>query len=538
MEHRIPLAAIDVSVTNPRKHFDQAKLDELAESIKSHDVLQPILLRPKGDRYELVAGERRFRAARQAGLETIPAVVKDLTDKQALEVQVIENLQRADLNPLEEAEGYASLIRNHGYDADSLAAAIRKSRSYIYGRMKLADLCEPAKDALAEERISHSVALLIARIPDAKLQEKAAREVGPTHGNGPMPYRAAADYIQRTYMLKLSEAPFDRDSVTLVAGAGACSTCAFRTGNQTDLFPDVKSADVCTAPPCYEKKVEAHLKIEAKAKGWKSLSAAETKKVFPYSRDQIEYGAPYVDAEKASSYAPGAKTWAEIAPAATVHLARDPRGQVRKLIARADLPKKFQPRTSSGSDASPRQHDDTKWKRSQELRNALRTVETEAFLRGVTKAKLTVAKLWPLIVAALAVDRSYELPRVFERHGLGKMANNPECAVVLKQVNDLEEAAKLLVVADLLFGPASDNYRDPDDEAAVSGPFYALIGGAGLAEKDRITAELAAQWAAADEKKKAAKKKAAARLQAEPKKAAATKAKKNGSGPKKKAKAA
>src|SRR4051812_46403651 len=125
----ISIASTSASKTNPRKHFHQAELDELAASIRSHGVLQPVLVRPAPSAkdpnvlFEIVAGERRFRAAKAAGLSTIPAIVRSLTDLQVLEIQVIENLQRSNLHPLEEAEGYEALRKcDPNYNADIIAA--------------------------------------------------------------------------------------------------------------------------------------------------------------------------------------------------------------------------------------------------------------------------------------------------------------------------------------------------------------------------------------------------------------------------------
>ena len=196
----MPVDLIDVSKTNPRKHFDKEKLAELGESIVRHGIIAPLIVRPiAGNRYELVAGERRLRAAREiAALSEVPVIVRELSDRDALEVQVIENLQRADLHPLEEAEGYAKLIREHGYDADQLALKIGKSRSYVYARIKLGQLRDEVKEALYADKINHSVALLIARIPDPELQLEAFKKVVPdeNHYSGrlsdePLSYREA-----------------------------------------------------------------------------------------------------------------------------------------------------------------------------------------------------------------------------------------------------------------------------------------------------------------------------------------------------------
>ena len=163
--HLVLLDAVLPSSTNPRKHFDQAKLDGLAESIRQKGVLEPILVRttPEGRNVELVAGERRVRAARAAGLKEIPAVVRDLTDQEVLEIQVVENIQRDDLTPLEEAEGYARLAKT-GYDVAHIAEKIGRSVKYVYDRMKLTDLVKEAKELLDAGTITAGHAILLARL--------------------------------------------------------------------------------------------------------------------------------------------------------------------------------------------------------------------------------------------------------------------------------------------------------------------------------------------------------------------------------------
>lgn len=154
----LPLAAVTESTFNPRRHFDPAKLAELAENIKASGVHQPILVRPlpgarvpdtaKGVTHEIVAGARRFRASQLAGMAAIPAVVRDLDDGAALEVALWENIHRADLTALEEAEGYDALIRATGITREALAKKIGRSPSYVHASLKLLDLCPEARAAL------------------------------------------------------------------------------------------------------------------------------------------------------------------------------------------------------------------------------------------------------------------------------------------------------------------------------------------------------------------------------------------------------
>jgi len=291
---QVPLAEIVASLTNPRTTFDPARLTELAEDIKRRGVDSPILLRPlpgarvqdtdRKVKYEIVAGERRYRASLQGGVATIPARVREMTDEQALEAQLVENLHRTDLTELEEAEGYRRLMDHSKINADQLAERIEKGRTYVYNRLKLLDLGTDGRAALRDGKIDYSVAMLIARIPDGKLQVKALKEVvdGIGYYKEPMSYRRAQEHIQGNYMLKLSDARFKITVVDLVPGVGSCKDCSKRTGANPDLFSDVKSADVCTDPPCFHKKEEAAAKLlvkEAEAKGQTVIAGKEAEEL-------------------------------------------------------------------------------------------------------------------------------------------------------------------------------------------------------------------------------------------------------------------
>lgn len=261
----IPVELIRPSATNPRKRFDNASLAELANSIKQSGLGQPILVRPLPDieddipdRVEIIAGERRFRACKLAGIEMIPAIVRDMSDVEVLEFQLVENLQREDVHPIEEAEGYERLMQQHRYSADQLAERVGKSRSYIYGRLKFCALAPAARTAFYEGKLTASTALLVARIPLPALQEQATKEISSWNGSDPMSYRQAVRHVQSRYMLELDEAPFEITDVKLVPAAGSCQDCPKRTGNQPELFSDIQNADVCTDPDCFDGKKKAH----------------------------------------------------------------------------------------------------------------------------------------------------------------------------------------------------------------------------------------------------------------------------------------
>ncbi|MDH0897765.1 ParB/RepB/Spo0J family partition protein [Comamonas aquatica] len=281
--------SITPSLTNPRKHFDQAALQDLADSIAATGVHQPILVRPlpahrvaaeqakakaeKRERaaYEIVAGERRWRACGLANAGQVPAMIRDMTDAEALEAQVIENLQRTDITELEEAEGYQVLMQHQGINADQMGAKIGKSRAYVYGRLKVLSLCEAGRAALRAGTIDFSKALLAARIPSEKLQLEAIEYMTKTDWSDNTPsYRECANHVQQNYMLRLDKARFTITDASLLPKAGSCSDCSKRTGANPDLFSDVDSADVCTDRTCFENKTQAHIAQQvaaAKEKG-------------------------------------------------------------------------------------------------------------------------------------------------------------------------------------------------------------------------------------------------------------------------------
>jgi ParB/RepB/Spo0J family partition protein len=288
----ISLAAIFPSKLNPRKTFNPQKLEELKDSIKNRGVLQPILVRPNGKpgAYEIVVGERRWRAAKMAGLADIPANARSMTDAEALECAIIENKDRDDLHPLEEAEGYEALLKckhtdGRVYTPDDIAAKIGRSKSYVYQKLKLCDLCADARKAFYAGNLDFSRAILIARIHGESLQKKALAEIAGDR----MSAREAQQHVQRTYMLALDRAPFPIKDATLHAKAGACHTCPKRSGAQPELFADLKSGDVCTDPVCFGEKRAAALARDvelAKSKGVQVITGAEAKKVAPYGAHQ------------------------------------------------------------------------------------------------------------------------------------------------------------------------------------------------------------------------------------------------------------
>jgi ParB family chromosome partitioning protein len=175
---QIPIDLVQRNPGQPRKHFDEAELTDLANSIRAHGVLQPILVRPiEGGRYEIVAGERRWRAAQRAGLHAIPAVARDLDELEVLEIAIIENVQRADLNPIEEAQGFQALIDRFGRTQQDIADSVGKSRPHIANMLRLLALPDDMQEMVRDGRLTvgHARAILTAPDPRA-LAAKAIAE--------------------------------------------------------------------------------------------------------------------------------------------------------------------------------------------------------------------------------------------------------------------------------------------------------------------------------------------------------------------------
>lgn len=168
-DRNVPIELISRNPRNPRRMFDEAELHDLASSIRQHGIVQPVVVRSRGAEFEIIAGERRWRAAQLAGLVEIPVIVRDVDDRTALEIAIVENVQRSDLNPLEEALGYDQLIAEHGYTQNDLGEIIGKSRSHVANSLRLLKLPDPVRDMLANGQLSagHARALVSTSDPTA-----------------------------------------------------------------------------------------------------------------------------------------------------------------------------------------------------------------------------------------------------------------------------------------------------------------------------------------------------------------------------------
>ncbi len=294
----LALAHLVRSKTNRQIIEDEALL-EMAATMKVYGVLQPLLVRrlpaervqdtfedetTRHATHEIIAGERRFVAARIAGLRRVPVHIVEADNTTAAVLQLIENLHREDLNPLDEARGVQQLVDDFNMTREAVADALRKSRTHVVESLRLLKICPEAIAALKAGTLNRSVALLVAQRPTPALQVEFTRKVltgGPD--GGPLSYRSAKDLAQRSYMTDLTQAPFALDNAQLLPQVGACTQCPKRTGANPELW-DKAGADVCTDTACFADKKEAHydaLKAEAHAKGRKIITGREARELMP-----------------------------------------------------------------------------------------------------------------------------------------------------------------------------------------------------------------------------------------------------------------
>lgn len=246
----IPLSEIKPDPNQPRKYYDELAMQELTQSVKEKGILQPILLRPNGKGYILVCGERRYKAATAAGLTEIPAVIRKLSDDEALELQIIENLQRKDVHPMEEAVAFKSLLEK-GKDLKEVAARVGKSEYYARQRVKLCSLSKDWQQVFYANRISVTDALKVAFFDD-KIQKELFEEEADGARNIELD-----SWTLKKYLGDLNDASFDLSDTTLDKKMGACTGCKFNTATAA-LFEDATLAPRCMNVACFKNKTETH----------------------------------------------------------------------------------------------------------------------------------------------------------------------------------------------------------------------------------------------------------------------------------------
>lgn len=302
-----PVSALRPAPWNPRRRFDEEQLVQLAQDIGARGVLQPLVVRATPElpakNFEIVCGERRWRAAQRAGLEAVPVVVRVLGDREALECAISENGQREELHPLEEADGFLALHTQHGESVEDIASRFGVTPKLVHGRLAIARLCDEARAAFLEGQMSWGVALRIARITDVEHQRETVEALVTKRQpwQGPLTVDDAGRWIAHRFHLRLATAPFDTKSSSLLAGVGACTGCPRNSDSQVTLFDEVTPGE-CTDPACFARKKEA---------AWQLLATtfAEGRKVLTAEQSAVEWKGHVAVDELAYEHAGGRKTW-------------------------------------------------------------------------------------------------------------------------------------------------------------------------------------------------------------------------------------
>lgn len=340
----VRLADITPNPNNPRKTFDAAELAELAESVRSQGVLQPLLVRSKGKGkgFELIAGERRYRAALEAGLAEVPALVQKLDDKAALEAAISENEQRVDVPLFERAEAYHQLIEQHGASLADIAGRIGKSESSVRALLHLRNLPERSRAALIAGEISPALAQLIAARPTEALRIEAEEYVLQDGYEVPTVADLKA-WVREFQTIELKGALFSQADKKLLPEAGSCKACPKRAGNMPEL--EGTRADICTDPQCYREKVAAHIDRErhkAAENGRAVLGQAECERLFLFGNN-IDQATGWVEWDGPCYLVPGKEgdsfrsLFSDFLQANQIYLAWTPAGKSVPVVRWSDL---------------------------------------------------------------------------------------------------------------------------------------------------------------------------------------------------------
>ncbi len=424
----LPLAVLTESTTNPRRIFDETGLKELAASIRAQGVLSPLLVRPGTERsFEIVAGARRFRAAKMAEVESIPVRIVNLTDAEALEAQLIENLQRRDVHPLDEAQGFRALLNleEPKYSIEQISARTGKSPAYVAGRLKLTELVPAVVEAFAKDEIGVGHALLLAKLQpqqqEGALPNCYQEQYGGDRKSKPilLPVRHLQQWIEHNILLILKEAPFDAKDAELVPAAGSCLDCPKRTGHNKLLFADVRQ-DACTDPACYSAKVSAHVQktIATKPKlvqiSTRYGGEQEGSTTLPRNKYvEIRQDKP---TKKEQRDWPEYKTCKSTTEAIVTEGAE--KGEVRKICANPDCPVHHPKKQQTQADAASKAEQD-KRRREEALAQATGLRVLEAIVEAVPVRLMKRDLLFVVERLAATLDDK-RLAIVIRQHGIGK----------------------------------------------------------------------------------------------------------------------
>jgi ParB/RepB/Spo0J family partition protein len=516
----VSLAELRESPFNPRKHYDEVGLNDLAASITDRGILQPLLVRRIEDAktpYEIVAGHRRSRAAKIAKLAFVPVAVHEFTDREVRQIQLIENAQRVDLSPLEEAEAYAGL-RDLGLSTRDIAQEVRKKPAHVAARLTLNTLPEKVKKELGAGVLTAEHAELIGLIPDPQLQEQALKRIIVEHplephfsskvAKGAVPLAKARRIVETEFMTVLENAPFDTADPTL-SPLGACAKCPFRSGNDRDLFGNVQGKNVCTNLADYRLKIENHLK-QLREQGFTVLlTPREVKEVFPFGNPQVADS--YVDVDAKCVDDPKGRTYDQLLAdgpkRSTVHAYVN--GRLRRVYPKAQLAAALD---SSGHEFLRRKSErptstdaERELRQQQKLERAVRVATLTAFAGAIPKAKLGASEWIDLLAGIVIEDKGWQLEDVLPRHGFGGKRDDLKgnCEVIARKlVGKMNDAQKRAFVIDALVqtwgGPNADAGK-----RAVFGKVIAQLGVDAKAIEKQVRADIAAKAAGKPKPKEA-----------------------------------
>jgi ParB/RepB/Spo0J family partition protein len=412
---------IKPSPTNPRKTFPVAELTSLADSIRQVGIQQRLVVRARGrfkdkadvhlgvDHYEIVCGERRYRAAGIVGLDRIPVDIADLTDDQVRIIQVVENDQRADLVPSEQAIAYADLAER--MTAEQIVEQTGKPLSFVRGVLKLANLRAVPEflKALDEGRVPRLVAELVARVPGKPNMERLAAAVlsgcrylsakepnpKPKKDDDPLTFRETRELIATSFQIELKTAPFSRSSLHVIPGnytVTSCDACPKRAGNaakEDAAYAEIR-ADVCLDPICYREKLAAHnaaVVDKAHADGRKLISKREAEKLFTSWGDHdLNYNAPYVDLDRSCHLDPKGRTYRSLlngyVTPAKIAIAVDFAGNPHELVDRDEAGKILRMHHKLGVNTRSTSKLDEKYRKEQRERDAKARIGRAAAARA------------------------------------------------------------------------------------------------------------------------------------------------------------
>jgi ParB family chromosome partitioning protein len=448
----LPLDSLTESPNNPRRSFDAAALNELAESIKTQGILAPLVVRPVDHHFEIVAGARRYRAAQLAGLETAPVRIVALSDGQALEMSIVENLQRQNVHPLDEANGYARLLalEEPKYSIEQIAAKVGKAPAFILARLKLVELVPAVIEAFSQDEIGVGHALLLAKLQSAQQEEALAACYQEQYTNGSkgkrilLPVRHLQQWIEHNILLELAAAPFSKEDAALVPNAGACVECPKRTGHNVLLFEGIAAQnDSCSDPKCYAAKVDAHVRQTVAAKP--KLVQISTAYGQPKDGSAAVPRNKYVEIHSERPISPKQRDWPEYKTCKftteAIVTEGSEKGETKRVCANPDCPIHHARKTKPATDTAIKAEQE-KRRREEALAQATGVRVLKAIGEAVP-VRLMKRDLLFVVSRLSAMLDERKLAVLIRQHGIGKPKDGEAPAKLLAAFLPKAEESKL-----------------------------------------------------------------------------------------------